>query len=470
MRYNTVEFFKYRTQTATVGSNQTLTPRLISETRLNYSRSRSHSTFSLDTFGGGTPPPDSLLFTGGYSAADSRFVFYADAAPYGVRWLTGSFADNVTEQINVTENVSLTAGTHQFKFGVDYRRLHSTAAFQAVTWTYGFLSLANVLTNSVPQGAVTAYTPNTQLVIPNWSLFAQDTWKPARSLTLTYGVRWEYNGAPSSPNGTLPFTVIGVDNLRTMTLAPQGTPLWHATKDNFAPRLGVAWLVAPNLVLRAGAGIFYDLGYSSVASGISTWPYQRQNVILNTSFPMRSTDLAPPAFSTALPASYMVVMDPNHVLPRTYEWNTAVERSLGDTGSLTLTYLGAAGRKLMRKDDYFPPNPNFPGEFDVMRNGASSNYQALQAQFRRRFASGLQALLSYTWAHSIDDVSSGSNILNVPPGVTTLSNRGSSDYDIRHTFSGAISYNIPSPRPEWRRQLREAGRSTRSFMSGRRRL
>ena len=74
-------------------------------------------------------------------------------------------------------------------------------------------------------------------------------------------------------------------------------------------------------------------------------------------------------------------MDPNHVLPRTYEWNAAVERSLGDADSMALTYLGAAGRKLMRKDDYFPPNPNFPGEFDVMRNGASSSYQALLAQF-----------------------------------------------------------------------------------------
>jgi len=443
--YNTSEWYKYRTQTATLGSNQTLTPGFISELRLNYSRSRSHSTFSIDNFGGGTPPPDSLLFPAGHSAGDSRFTFFADSAPYGIRWLTGSFADNVTEQINVAENVSLTAGTHQFKFGLDYRRLHSTAAFNAATWTYGFLSLANVLTNSVPQGVVSAYTPNTQLVISNWSLFAQDTWKPARKLTITYGLRWEYNGAPSSPNGTLPFTVIGVENLRTMTLAPQGTPLWEATKDNFAPRLGVAWLAAPNLVVRAGGGIFYDLGYSEAASGISTWPYQQQKVILNTSFPMSTASLAPPPFSTALPAGYMVVMDPNHALPRTYEWNAAVERSLGGADSMALTYLGAAARKLMRRDDYIPPNPNFPNEFDVMRNGASSSYQALQAQFRRRFARGLQALISYTWAHSIDDVSSGTNVINVPPGFTNLSNRGSSDYDIRQTFSGAISYNIPSP-------------------------
>ena len=444
--YNTTETYKYRTQTATVGSNQKLTPGLINELRLNYSRSKSHSTLSIDTFGGGTPPPDSLLFSGGHSASDSRFVFFADSAPYGIRWVTGDFAGNLTEQINVTDKVSFIVGGHQFKFGLDYRRLHSTAEFQALTWTYGFLSFANVLTNSVPQGVVGAYTPNTQLVIPNWSLFAQDTWKLGRKLTVTYGLRWEYNGAPSSPNGTLPFTVFGVDNVKTMTLAPQGTALWNATKRNFAPRLGAAWRPTTNLVVRAGGGIFYDLGYSMVASGMSTWPYQRQRVILNTSFPLSTADLAAPPFSTSLPAAYMVVMDRNHVLPRTYEWNLAIEQSLGTTTSVTVTYLGAAGRKLIRRDDYSAPNPNFTNEFDVIRNGASSSYQALQAQYRRRFARGVQALLSYTWAHSIDDVSSGANILNVPPGLTTLSNRGSSDYDIRQTFSGAISYNIPSPR------------------------
>ena len=54
---------------------------------------------------------------------------------------------------------------------------------------------------------------------------------------MTYGLRWEYNAAPSSPEGTVPFTVVGVENLATMTIAPQGTPLWHREKHDFAPRL-----------------------------------------------------------------------------------------------------------------------------------------------------------------------------------------------------------------------------------------
>src|SRR5271165_2405557 len=283
-------------------------------------------------------------------------------------------------------------------------------------------------------------------IFPNLSLFAQDTWKATRTLTITYGLRWEYDAAPSSPNGTLPFTVNQVSNFATMSVAPKGTPLWHPQKDDFAPRLGLAWQATPNLVFRTGAGVFYDLGYADVADGATAWPYSQQKIIANTSFPLSAANATPPAFSTTPPVSYLAVVDPNHVLPRTYEWNAAVERTFGRADVSTLTYVGAAGRKLMRQDLYNAPNPNFTGEFDLMRNGADSSYQALQAQYRHRLTHGLQTLLSYTWAHSIDNASSDAYYLHVPPGNSASSQeRGSSDYDIRHSFSAAISYNIPAP-------------------------
>ena len=183
-----------------------------------------------------------------------------------------------------------------------------------------------------------------QLIFSNLSLFAQDTWKATRKLTFTYGLRWEYDAAPSSPNGTLPFTVKQVNNLATTTLAPQGTPLWHPQKDDFAPRLGLAWQARPNLVFRAGAGIFYDLGYSNVseASGL---PFNQQKAVVKTTFPLSAGAPAPPPFSTSPPVFSLAVVDPNHVLPRTYEWNAALERSFGKADVLTATYLGAAGRK-----------------------------------------------------------------------------------------------------------------------------
>ena len=444
--YSNVQDVKYRSQSITLGSNYAITPRLTNEFHFNYSRSRANSFLRLDDFGGAVPPPNSVLFPSGASPQNSSFLFFADSAPYGIRFLTGELGNNLQQQINVTDNLSRIVGAHQLKFGLDYRRLNPESGLVPYQVEYLFLSLSSVLTNTVPEAAVLSRTADVQLIFSNWSLFAQDTWKATRGLTITYGLRWEYNGAPSSPNGTLPFTVTGMDDLATMALAPQGTPLWHPQKDDFAPRLGLAWQPLPNLVLRAGSGIFYDLGYSAVANGASAFPFSQEKLILGTSFPLSAANAAPPPFTTAPPVSFLAAVDPNHVLPRTYEWNAAVERNLGKADVITVTYLGAAGRKLMRQDLYNAPNPNFTGEFEVMRNGADSSYQALQAQFRHRLTHGLQTLLSYTWAHSIDDSSFDAYYLNVPPGDSPSSQeRASSDYDIRQTFSGAISYSVPAP-------------------------
>ena len=444
--YSNVQEVKYRTQSLTLGSTQAITPRLTIEFRFNYSRSRANSFYTLDNFGGATPPPNSALYPAGASPQKSSFVFFGDFNPYGLKFYSGDQGDNLQQQINVTDSVSRIVGAHQMKFGIDYRRLSPMNEIVPYQAQYVFGSLSNVLANTVPEAYIASRTPST-LIFGNWSLFAQDTWKATRTLTVTYGLRWEYNAAPSSPNGTLPFTVTQVNNFATMTLAPSGTPLWHAQPDDFAPRLGLAWQLLPNLVFRAGAGIFYDLGYSDVADGSGAFPFVQDKIILNTSFPLSAAQAAPPPFTTTPPVAYLAVVDPNHVLPRTYEWNAALERGFGRSDVLTVTYLGAAGRKLMRQDIYIAPNPEFTGEFDLMRNDADSSYNALQVQYRHRFSHGLQTLLSYTWAHSIDDASSDVYFVNLPASDAPLSQeRGSSDYDIRHTFSGAVSYSIPSPR------------------------
>src|SRR6266446_2292466 len=443
--YSNLQHTKDRAQTVTVGADGRITPHVIDELRFNYSLSRGHSFLALDNFGGAMPPSDAVLFPSSQSSSNSLFFFFGDFNPFGLSFSAGKLANNLQHQINLTDSISTIIGRHQLKFGIDYRRLNPEEGEAPYQLYYQFGSLANVLANSVPAAFVVSRTP-VQMVISNWSIFVQDTWKVTHNLTATYGLRWDYNTAPSSPNGTPPFTVTQVTDLATTTLAPRGTPLWRSHKDNFAPRFGLAWQPRSGLVLRAGAGIYYDLGYADITNAMIAFPYVQIKPKFGSSFPLSPDDAAPPPFTTNPPAGPMSVVDPNHVLPRTYEWTTAMEHSFGRADVLTLTYAGAEGRKLMRKDIHIAPNPNFTSEFDVLSNAGTSSYNALQAEYRHRVSHGLQTLLSYTWGHSIDDVSSDTNFQNVPLGNSSSStDRGPSDYDIRQTFSGAVSYDIPSP-------------------------
>ncbi len=131
-------------------------------------------------------------------------------------------------------------------------------------------------------------------------------------------------------------------------------------------------------------------------------------------------------------------------LPRSYQWNVALEKSFGGRQIISVTYVGQAGRDLLRQIALFRPNSNFRGEFLLTENDARSNYNALQVQFRRPLASGLQALLNYTWSHSLDSASN-----DVVAGFSNTVISGANDYapsdfDVRHSFSAALDYMIPA--------------------------
>jgi len=104
------------------------------------------------------------------------------------------------------------------------------------------------------------------------------------------------------------------------------------------------------------------------------------------------------------------------------------------------------GQDLLRQEGLLSPNTSFqPGTFlYVTQNDARSTYNSLQLQYRRPLVSSLQALLSYTWSHSLDDASDDTvgAVSN-----TIFSNKndwGSSAFDVRHSFSGALTYELPA--------------------------
>jgi hypothetical protein len=135
---------------------------------------------------------------------------------------------------------------------------------------------------------------------------------------------------------------------------------------------------------------------------------------------------------------------PDLRLPRSYQWNVTVEKSFAGKQAISVTYLGQAGRRLLRQEDLSQPNSNFTGLFELTKNSARSNYDALQVQFRRPLSGRMQMLLNYGWSHSLDN-SSNDVVAGISGTViSATSDYASSAFDVRHSFSGAMTYDVPA--------------------------
>jgi hypothetical protein len=448
------------TRTLTVGATNALASTITNEFRINYSRNLGQTVFALDDFGGGVPPPDATLFPSFTSHEDALLGFVILGGTNSV-FLIGLNSANVQRQINVVNNLTWVTGAHQAKFGIDYRRLATTFGPRSYSPSITFSSIGlgvatppsgSVLSGRISSGSILSFE-HLNVFFDSFSVFGQDTWRLRRRLTLTYGLRWELNPPPNGENGKELFTAKGLDNLATVTLAPQGTPLYQTTYGNFAPRIGVSYQLSERqgreTVVRGGFGIFYDLGNQQSGSGAASFPYLRSKIIpAGSTFPISDPGLAaPPAFSINPPYSSVRAFDPRLKLPRTYQWNFAVEQSLGSNQAITASYIGAVGRNLLRSEIILRPNTNFAvGSFlTISKNTATSDYHAAQFQFRRRLTRGLQALASYTWSHSIDIFSGDANSTVDEKNLNLRQERGASDFDVRHAVSAAVSYNVPTP-------------------------
>ena len=443
--------------TFTAGLTQLIQPGISNEVRMNYSNHRVGTRFFLDDFGGAVPLSDSMLFPTGFSSENGTFgLFIPGAGQYN----QGKSGTSEQRQVNLVDNLSVTKGSHQLKFGMDYRWL---APFTSPFSYRQFVQFSGVTT--APGGALsgtaavaaTFAQQGNALLSQNFSFYGEDTWKITPRLTVTYGLRWDINPSLKGKNSANdPFTVLGLDNPATLTLAPRGTPLYQTTYGNVAPRFGLAYQFAGIhnwlAVLRTGFGVFYDLGSGALGGVTSFFPYGATKIIgpAPTAFPLSPQGAAPPALTTNPPVSTILVADPHLKLPRTYQWNVALEHSIGSSQSLSLTYIGAIGRDLLRVTNLFNVNRNFLF-VDVTDNTATSDYHAGQLKFQRRLSHGLQGLASYTFSHSIDTASTDAigMFLNTPGSIASPNvDRGDSNFDIRHSFTAGATYDLPFPRSQ----------------------
>ncbi|MHB8526849.1 MAG: TonB-dependent receptor [Candidatus Acidiferrales bacterium] len=454
------------------------------------------------------------VFPAGYAQPPSAFIGGASSSQIPadmrvqIRFASDGFidapvsGDSTNYQYNANDTFSWLRGNHQLKFGADVRVLLPTSVQSAFNWNNVFAIRASINgnpPNDCPSGSLPSGSPGTvpgficgqatqsnlqhnygeTYRIEQYSFFGQDTWRIAPRLTVTYGLRWEINPPFQWTNGHPGFSLnaasFNLADLSTLAINPFGTPAYHTTWNHISPRIGVAYQLSTDpkwgRVLRAGYGIFYDTGAQSGIRASTPWNARFNNLGggATSTFVQFPISISDSAYVTPVPANltppvsqggFDVLIDPNFTLPYVHEANLTLEQKLGSVQTLTVAYVGAFGRSLLG-EQAFPSSLGNPAVFslngkadalDIFGNYSFSNYNALQASFRRQFSNGFAAMASYTWSHSIDDASSSflpaltlPTAAQLSAGLPVALLTGPSDFDIRNNFALSIVYRVPTP-------------------------
>lgn len=441
---NTVTNSNFLADAFTVGFLATPNPHTINDLRASFSLTGSSAYSTMDNFGGAVPLTNSLVFPSGINQTTGQFNFQilgSTGYSFGYR------SKNRQDQFNVIDGVTLVAGSHSYKLGVDVRRITPTYYRQLYDQSVIFNGIPATNTGGLLTGLATNAVVDSNLteVYPeffNFSAYLQDTWKVASRLTVTYGLRWDVNPAPGVREGPRP---IAVTNNQYFPLA-QSQPLYDTQWHNIAPRVGVAYQLSTKqgheTIVRFGWGWFYDVGYGLINSVFSSVPYTNASILTLPVFPLSAANAAPPGLNPVQPYARVSAAVNNLEAPLVEQATLSVEHYFGRSQSLTVGVVHTTGSNLLLSFT----EPAFTTQYDLLSqisNGGSSEYNSLQVQYRRRLSARLQVQAAWTWAHSLD---TSSNDAGFGAGFASFSGgaKGNSDFDIRHNVTVTGFYQIPS--------------------------
>jgi hypothetical protein len=435
------------THTLTAGAANQLSATRDNEFRLGYGSSAGVSnTFIQESFGNSDVGEfnTALGFPNLSGTASANAYFHAVGV--GDSDSQTNQDANSLRQWNFRDSFSFELKNHHIKSGVDERHLSIGIDPPSLSVLADFFD-RNSIVNGEPTDTVITKASPANAVLNEFSAFAEDSWQATKRLNLSLGLRWDVDPAPSGGA----YTARGnVNDPLSLQLDPRGTALWRTAWLNFAPRLGAAWIVGGGsgrqLVVRGGAGIFYDTGTQSALDAFTGVGFSTSAHFLNTPLPATasqrdfSTTVAPP-YTNAKVFDFPVHLEP----PYSFQWNIGVENALGERQSLTVSYVGSEGRRLLQEQrrDVSAVNPNF-GDVFFFRSGVISNYQSLQTKYQRSMSHGIEGIASYTWAHNLDYGSTD-------PAYPLV--RGNSDLDVRQNMEAAATWDSPVPKNRFFRRI-----------------
>ena len=436
---NTLSRSTNRTEAINGKVTYVISPIAVADFKVSYSHFKSGNSYLLDDFGGAVLPPDS-----GFSQPDlfsGNSSLSVDLNARNARLMSGAPVASIQRHLNATGSLAVIKGNHALAFGADYRRMFPLIGVRQREQSALFDGVAQAFTGQAARVSLFNHAGDQEPLFDSFAAYAEDEWRITSNLQLTFGLRWELAKAPES-TGEGPLAVTEASSLQRLSFAPAGSRLWRNTFGNFAPRISISFQPGNNeaWIIRGGLGIRYDTTNREVGDVyVDSYPLltgqSRFNVPLSFSTPS-----LPSSPSSGMPLS---IFDPNLKLPYLIEWNASVQRLLGSRQAISAAYVANAGRRLLVTRTLLDQNSDFPF-LRTTDNSGSSNYHALQVQFERRFSDSLGAIVSYTWARSLDNSSDDRAARALFRSSDNLE-RGPSDFDVRHVLTGAFSYQIPNP-------------------------
>ncbi len=412
----------------------------------------------------------------------------------------GSFSptiSNTTDRFQFADDFSYTHGKHNLKMGTDIRRLRYRQ--RSAQDPRGTLTYSASFTNPGPGlpggnalaefllGTPTAYQLELEELgfdgrMNQPSFYFQDDFKVTQRLSLTLGVRWEYNSPwvqPRNNAGVFNFSThqlqyVLQDPFAFRTSTEAGNTLSRSIinpqYNNFADRVGLAYRVGTNTVIRAGHGTYWNnVNNNQLTQSMSLYyPFVylvSQSISTSTLTPTINNETLYPGrpAGDALPygpSFAMFTVQKTFRRPYTEQWNFNIQHTFRNDYLFEVGYMGNESHKLPSYTNYNHaslPDPNIPfanqplqarrpyqnyGTIQMFDHMGNANYNGLTVKFQKRYSSGFSFLNAYTWSKAID---TGTDINSDPikqPG-DAKSYRSLAALDTGQRFVGSYTYELP---------------------------
>ncbi len=473
--------FNYITgQSAVFGWTRVLGSAMVNELRVSWNDINSdvlHPAFGMDVNAqyGITGLPTNPRYSGGLPHMN-----IGGLTRIGGPFFRPQFQESWVWQFS--DNLSWTRGSHDLKFGLERRRdsvdyidlaaLNGLMTFSSGRYTN--VGIGDFLLGLATQQRVTLLH-EARLFTDGWQVYGQDSWRVTPSVTLNYGLRYEYFTPMIDRQGLL--TNIDPSNGQRITAMKDGSvyerALIHPDRNNFAPRLGVTWHPMDKLVVRGGFGIFYQHTdrYGSEAQ-MALNPPQLADVVItantrndapaavlrNGFVPVSASDINPALVQWR-------IQSPDQKTPMVRQFSVGPEYELWDGTVLAVEYVGNQtrnGRRMINLNQGVIATPGVgPVTFPYAKYGYGSaflqqvstfgktDYHSVQIRLQRRFMKGFAYTASFTYGRALGDFLDHLSADGGGGGQYPINaydperNYGPLAFDVPRRFSGSFSYELP---------------------------